>query len=67
MQNFGGKVTYSYSLTKGKHKLTKTSKTSTISLNGLKSGTYTFTYFVSTGTGAKKVSTKVTSTTIKIP
>jgi hypothetical protein len=67
MQNFGGKVVYSYTLTRGAYKLTKTSKTSTISLNGLKSGTYTFSYSVSTGTGAKKVSTKVTTSTIKIP
>lgn len=67
MQNFGGKVVYSYTLTKGKYKVTKTSKTSTISLNGLKSGTYTFSYSVTTGTGAKKVSTKVTTSTIKVP
>jgi hypothetical protein len=67
MQNFGGKVTYSYTLTKGTYKLSKTSKTSAISLNGLKSGTYTFSYSVSTGTGAKKVTTKIATTTIKVP
>jgi hypothetical protein len=67
MQNFGGKVTYSYSMTSGTYKLSKTSRSSNISLNGLKSGTYTFSYSVSTGSGAKKVTTKITTTTLKIP
>lgn len=67
MQNFGGRVTYSYSMTSGTYKLSKTSRSSNISLNGLKSGTYTFSYSVSTGSGAKKVTTKITTTTLKIP
>ena len=66
MQSFGGKNVYSYSLTKKGYKLQKTSKSASIAVKGIQSGTYTFSYTVTTGTGVKKVTTKTSTTTIKV-
>jgi hypothetical protein len=66
MQSFGGSNVYSYSLTKKGYKVQKTSKTASIALTGIKSGTYTFSYTITTGTGARKVTTKTTTSTIKV-
>jgi len=66
MQSFGGKNVYSYSVTKKGYKLQKTSKTPLISLTGIKSGTYTFSYNITTGSGANKITTKTTTSTIKV-
>jgi hypothetical protein len=66
MQSFGGKNVYSYKLTRDKYKLEKTSKSAAISVKGLKSGTYTFSYNVTTGTGSSKITTKTTTSAIKV-
>ncbi len=64
MQAFGGRNVYSYSLTKKGYKLQKTSTSNTIAVRGLKPGTYTFRYSISTGKGAGKVTTKVTTSPV---
>jgi hypothetical protein len=66
MQGFGGKVVYSYSLTKKGYRLQRSSSTNTIALRGIKPGTYTFSYSVTTGAGASRITTKVSTTTIKV-
>lgn len=66
MQGFGGRNVYSYSLTRKGYKLEKTSKSNTVTIRGLKPGTYTFSYSITTGTGAQKVTTKVSPTTIPV-
>lgn len=66
MQGFGGKNVYSYSLTKKGYKLQKTSSTNTITIRGIKPGTYTLTYSITTGSGASRVTTKPSTGTIKV-
>ena len=66
MQGFGGKVTYSYSLTRKGYKLQKTGSSNTIAVRGVKSGTYTFSYSISTGSGAGKTTTRVSTSTIRV-
>jgi hypothetical protein len=66
MQGFGGKVTYSYSLTRKGYKLQKTGSANTIAIRGIKPGTYTFSYFISTGSGAGKTTTQVSTSTIRV-
>jgi hypothetical protein len=66
MQGFGGKVTYSYSLTRNGYKLQKTSKTNTVVVRGLRPGTYSFSYSVTVGSGATKATTKVTNSSIQV-
>jgi len=66
MQGFGGKNVYSYSLTKKGYKLQKTSSTNTITIRGIKPGTYTFTYSIATGSGAGRITTKPSTGTIKV-
>jgi hypothetical protein len=66
MQSFGGKNVYSYSLTKSGYSLQKTSKSASIAVKGLPSGTYTFSYNITSGSGATKITTKTTTTTLKV-
>jgi len=66
MQGFGGKNSYSYSLSRKGYKLKKTSSTNTVTVRGIKPGTYTFSYSVSTGKGANRITTKVTTSPIKV-
>jgi hypothetical protein len=66
MQGFGGRNVYSYSLTRKGYKLQKTSSTNGLVIRGIKPGTYTFSYSITTGAGARKVTTKVSTSTIKV-
>jgi hypothetical protein len=66
MQPFGGRNVYSYSLTKKGYKLQKTSATNGVVVRGLRPGTYTFSYSVTTGSGARKITTRVSTSTIKV-
>lgn len=66
MQGFGGRLVYSYSLTKKGYRLQKTSTSSNVVVRGIKPGTYTFTYSISTGSGASKVTTRTSTSTITV-
>jgi Tol biopolymer transport system component len=67
LQNFGGQKVYFYKLTRRGFKFEKTSTTSTISVTGLPAGTYLFSYYVTSGTGARKITTKTTTVEVRVP
>lgn len=66
MQSFGGKRTYNYKLYKPGFKVESTSASSYVTFEGLAKGTYIFSYSVTIGSGPGKVTTKISSRTIKI-
>lgn len=67
MQKFSGRVTYNATLTRGSFKKTYSKSGVIASFSKLKKGTYTFKYSVSVGSGSRKVTSKTTTITIKIP
>lgn len=67
MQRFSGRVTYNTTLTRGSFKKTRSQGGVVASFTKLKKGTYTFTYSVSVGSGARKVTSKTRTIKIKIP
>lgn len=66
-QRFTGKVTYNVVVRRGSKTVSKTSDRALVSFTGLDKGTVTLEYSVTVGKGTSAVTSKTTTTTVKLP
>jgi hypothetical protein len=65
-QKFSGKVSYTMTLKRGTASETKTSTSPFFTFKNLRKGNYTVTYTVSVGSGASKVTSKISSVVVSV-